>query len=238
MDDCFTAFELVAPHHHVAQTCLHEACNPRLRQRNQQSGLECFERCTHHVGRKVPQEDWPVWADLLSSSPCGEDEDDSMRMNGNQSPSKMHPTTPTEDRLECTDKKLWDKLTATSTVSADTRLLCLNAMCDYNVACAKQCLEHVSVRVAEADLQFWQQCTYSTSCSTIHSYALREECADRCLEDHKEEKRRKAVEARRAEERRKKEAEALMSSSATTTAAASTLSLMSVLLASFLATLV
>ncbi len=214
MDECFSAFEMVAPHHHVAQACLHSACSRHLRQRTQITAMECFEECTHHVGRKVPQEDWPVWSDILSSDPCDDETDDKMPAaeNNHNKPVVVIPAPP-EDRLACADEKLWQKLTAFSEVSADVRLVCLNAMCDNNVACAKQCHEHVSKRVNEKDLSEWTQCTYSPACNVIKEYAQREMCADRCLQQHKDKLRREAE--KRKEERKRKDAEALMSGSST-----------------------
>ena len=91
-------------------------------------------------------------------------------------------------------------------------------MCDNNVACAKECLNHVTQDVAADDLTKWQQCTYSNTCAEIHSYQMKESCADECLEDHKRVLRQEAEQQRRAEEARRKEAEALMSGSAVPTA--------------------
>ena len=87
-------------------------------------------------------------------------------------------------------------------------------MCDNDVSCGKDCLGHVTTAVPSADLPKWRQCTFSTSCSDIETYAQRKQCADQCLQSHKEEVRRQEAERRMmAEERRKKEAEALLQSS-------------------------
>jgi hypothetical protein len=105
---------------------------------------------------------------------------------------------------------MWKQMTSDTAVSPDVRLLCLNAMCDNNLACAKNCLGHVTTKMDLADVPKWQQCTYSSRCSTINSYVLKEECADRCLHEYKAELQHKA-EMNRSEERRRKEAEALQS---------------------------
>ena len=98
-------------------------------------------------------------------------------------------------------------------VSKDTHLLCLNAMCDNDVKCGKDCLGHVTELISTEDLPKWRQCTYSTSCAGIPSYELRKECADECLNSHKVQLR-KAKEMRmlQEEEQKKKEAEALLQS--------------------------
>ena len=116
--------------------------------------------------------------------------------------------------LACADRELWKKLTSKTSVSADVHLLCLNAMCDNDVSCAKDCLEHVTQDIRLEDISTWKQCTYSSTCAEIHGYHLREQCADNCLESHKIELRKKAeMQRRHEEERRKKEAEALQAAS-------------------------
>ena len=74
---------------------------------------------------------------------------------------------------------MWEKMTAGSPVSRDVRLLCMNAMCDNNLACAKTCMNHVTADVAAEDVAKWQQCTYSATCSNIQTYVQKAECADR-----------------------------------------------------------
>ena len=56
------------------------------------------------------------------------------------------------DHLSCTDQALWTELTSASEVSPDAHLLCLNAMCDNDVKCAKDCLNHVTNVVQQEDL--------------------------------------------------------------------------------------
>ena len=70
-------------------------------------------------------------------------------------------------------------MTAGSSVSRDVRLLCMNAMCDNNLACAKTCMNHVTADVKAEDVAKWQQCTYSATCSNIQTYVQKAECADR-----------------------------------------------------------
>ena len=76
---------------------------------------------------------------------------------------------------------MWEKMTAGSPVSRDVRLLCMNAMCDNNLACAKTCMGHVTTQVAAEDVARWQQCTYSATCSGIQTYVQKAECADRSV---------------------------------------------------------
>ncbi len=70
MDECFSAFESVAPHHEVARACYNAACSERMRDKTGRTGMECFERCTHHAATRVPKEDWRDWSELLSTATC------------------------------------------------------------------------------------------------------------------------------------------------------------------------
>jgi hypothetical protein len=72
-------------------------------------------------------------------------------------------------------------MTAGTPISPDVRLLCLNAMCDNNLSCAKNCLNHVTSEMNIEDVQKWSQCTYSTTCSEVGTYLLKEQCADRSV---------------------------------------------------------
>lgn len=196
MNECFEAFEYVAPHHRIAQACVHAACSNRIRDQTGQTAMECFSQCTHHVATRVPKDDWNTWSNLLSVANC-----DPIGLPGNQM-----------DRLSCTDQTLWKDMTSRTSVSPDIHLVCLNAMCDNNVRCAKDCLHHVTQEVSQEDLPRWHQCTYSTTCTEIHSYELRKECADNCLEAHKIEFRKsQELKMREAENRKRKDAEALLS---------------------------
>jgi hypothetical protein len=84
--------------------------------------------------------------------------------------------------LTCTDEALWSELTRESPVTPDVHLLCLNAMCDNDVKCAKECLGHITKQVDPDDIQRWQQCTYSSGCAGVTGYSQREACADKCLQ--------------------------------------------------------
>ena len=98
MSECFQSFEYVAPHHHVAQACVHGACSKaRLSEKNGQTQIECFERCTHHIATRVAKDDWSQWAELLSKTSC----------DGEGNPGGQL------DHLGCTDKALWDDMTST-----------------------------------------------------------------------------------------------------------------------------
>ena len=70
MDECFGAFEKIAPHHRIAQVCIHSACSADKRERSGQTAMECFEQCTHHVATKVPKEEWADWGNLLPMADC------------------------------------------------------------------------------------------------------------------------------------------------------------------------
>ena len=216
MDECFDAYEKINPHYRVAQACVHAACSPSRRAATGQSAIECFSKCTHHVGTRVPEEDWKEYGNLLSVAKCeppAAAAHASSAHGGHQSmvvvpQSHRHHRT---DALECADQHLWDSLTAQTSVSPDVHLLCLNAMCDNDVKCGKACLRHVTKEVAPQDLAKWGQCTYSTGCAGIHAYGERESCADGCLEMHKLEIARAEEMAREERDsKRKKEAEALM----------------------------
>lgn len=202
MTECFDSFEYVKPHHKIARACVHAACPDHVRAETGQTSLECFDRCTHHVATRVPEEDWPTWANLLATTSC---------------PRSTLPGAAL-DRLGCTDKALWEGLTGQTSISPDVHLLCLNAMCDNNVRCAKECLSHVTSDIDPTDLPRWQQCTYSSTCAEVNTYAARATCADGCLDNHKAAVARAAEERRRQEERRRaaeKEARALAASGAT-----------------------
>jgi hypothetical protein len=85
-EECFTAYELLAPHHRVAAACVHAACSGSNANANGaiavgpssaiggagESAVDCFRRCAEHVARRVDESDWPRWALLLSEGKCGQ----------------------------------------------------------------------------------------------------------------------------------------------------------------------
>ncbi|CAB4057168.1 unnamed protein product [Lepeophtheirus salmonis] len=112
-------------------------------------------------------------------------------------------------KLECTDRKLWERITKGASVSPDVLLLCLNGLCDHDIKCAKSCLSHVSSDIDPDDLSDWSRCTYSTVCAKIPEYGPRVRCSDKCLKEHKINQRRMFERQRlEAESERQKEEEA------------------------------
>ena len=97
--------------------------------------LDCFSQCSSHVSTSVSPPDWEEWARALAGE-CQEDKEEG----------RTH-------KLRCADSHIWH-----NTISLYPHLNlstmanhCMVDVCEDNLKCARNCLEHVLEVAKEKD---------------------------------------------------------------------------------------
>jgi len=188
METCYNSYKALSPHHNLARYCIKASC-PEQKDENIHQ-VDCFTTCSKHVSTRVAKSDWQHWAMALAGH-CQMSMEEEFKQN---------------HRLICADKDVWAHITTSHGISqSDTMAtLCFSTICQEDVKCSRNCLSHVQA-VSQNLRPVWISCSKSVRCLNIERKEDQMECADSCVEQHRENERNR--EKQMLDERRIKQEE-------------------------------
>lgn len=170
MSSCYSMYSPLSPHHNLARYCIQASCPHTMDQDMFQ--LDCFSQCSSHVSTSVSPPDWEEWARALAGE-CQEDKEEG----------RTH-------KLRCADSHIWhNTISLYPNLNLSTMANhCMVDVCEDNLKCARNCLDHVLEVAKEKDRSsLWLSCSLSAECSSPCRPAVscsnqRLGCADDCVQ--------------------------------------------------------